>query len=159
SKHAGSAQFKAERFSRSAIRATSTTPQHTGTAKFKANWSVADIGSYEEQHNPDRSRDPDTNPYGLLAQRGSRIVVDAGGNALLRVASDGQISTLAVFSSRAQGEGTDAVPTSIVRGPDRAYYVAEMKGTPLAVGTAKIYRFDPRQTPTKGPVRPPACGT
>src|SRR5262245_10376582 len=159
SKHARPAQFKAEWFSRSAIRATSTTPKHTRTAELKADWSVANIGSYEEQHNPDRSRDPDTNPYGLLAQRGSRIVADAGGNALLRVAGDGQISTLAIFSSRAQGEVTDAVPTSVVRGPDHAYYVAEMKGAPLAVGTAKIYRFDPRQTPRKEPVPRPACGT
>jgi len=154
SKHADKRHFRADWLSRSAH---STVPKHAHIAEFKADWGIANIGNYEEQNHPDHG-DLDTNPYGLLALPGGRMVVDAGGNALLRVDGDSVISTLAIFSSRARGDVTDAVPTSIVRGPDRAYYVAEMTGNPLAAGTAKIYRFDPTQTPTKEPIPRPACG-
>ena len=50
---------------------------------------IADLGAYEEIHNPD-GRLPDSNPYGLLAEPGAVIVTDAGGNSLLRVAANGQ---------------------------------------------------------------------
>ena len=64
-----------------------------------------DISSYEAEHNPDQSPVPDSNPYGVLAEPGGRVVTDAGGNDLLRVRSNGDISTLAVFPSRPAGTG------------------------------------------------------
>jgi hypothetical protein len=107
----------------------------------------ADIAAHEFTTNPG-SGPVDSNPYGLLAEPGSRVVADAGANALLRVAATGDISTLAVFPSRAQGRSTDAVPTAVAVGPDGAYYVAELTGVPFAAGAANIYRVVPGQAPT-----------
>src|SRR6266498_2094115 len=64
------------------------------------------------------------------------------------IAANGDISTLAVFPSRAQGRATDAVPTAVAVGPDGAYYVAELSGVPFAAGAANIYRVVPGQAPT-----------
>jgi hypothetical protein len=108
---------------------------------------IADIGAYEFGANPGGGP-LDSNPYGLLAEPGSRVVADAAANALLRVAANGDISTLAVFPSRAQGRSTDAVPTAVALGPDGAYYVAELTGIPFAAGAANIYRVVPGQPPT-----------
>jgi hypothetical protein len=108
---------------------------------------VADIAAYEFAANPGGGP-LDSNPYGLLAEPGSRVVADAGANALLRVAANGDISTLAVFPSRAQGRATDAVPTAVAAGPDGAYYVAELTGVPFAAGAADIYRVVPGHAPT-----------
>jgi hypothetical protein len=108
---------------------------------------VVDIAAYEFAANPGGGP-LDSNPYGLLAEPGSRVVADAGANALLRVAANGDISTLAVFPSRAQGRSTDSVPTAVAVGPDGAYYVAELSGVPFAAGAANIYRVVPGQAPT-----------
>ena len=37
-----------------------------------------------------------------------------------------------------------AVPTSVVLGPDGKYYVSQLTGFPFPVGGARIYRVDPR---------------
>jgi glucose/arabinose dehydrogenase len=108
---------------------------------------VADVAAHEFASNPGGGP-VDSNPYGVLAEPGSRVVTDAGANALLRVAANGDISTLAVFPSRAQGRPTDAVPTAVAVGPDGAYYVAELSGVPFAAGAANIYRVVPGQAPT-----------
>ncbi len=60
---------------------------------------VADIAAYEFAANP-AGGPLDSNPYGLLAEPGSRVVADAGANALLRVAANGTVSTVAVFAAR-----------------------------------------------------------
>ena len=62
------------------------------------------------------------------------------------MAADGAISTLAVFPSR-PARSTDSVPTSVVRGRDRAYYVDELTGGPFAEGAARVYRVMPGQPP------------
>jgi hypothetical protein len=108
---------------------------------------AADIAAHEFTTNPG-SGPVDSNPYGLLAEPGSRVVADAGANALLRVAATGDISTLAVFPSRAQGRSTDAVPTAVAVGSDGAYYVSELTGVPFGAGAANIYRVVPGQAPT-----------
>jgi hypothetical protein len=41
-----------------------------------------------------------------------------------------------------------AVPTSVVRGPDHAYYISQLTGFPFPVGAANIYRMVPGQQPT-----------
>lgn len=111
--------------------------------------SIADFGAYEIEANPDGGA-IDTNPFGLLVDHGRRIVVDSGANALLQVTGNGHgpIETLATFPSRAQGEPTDAVPTSVAVGPDGAYYVSELKGLPFATWNSPIYRVMPGDAPT-----------
>jgi hypothetical protein len=104
-----------------------------------------DIAGYEEANNPDGNV-ADSNPYAILAEPGGRVLTDAGGNDLLRVRSNGDISTVAVFPAR-PGRSTDAVPTSVAVGPDGAYYVGELSGLPFNVGDAHVYRVVPGQQP------------
>ena len=130
-------------------------PYAQGPGRFTADWLIADIGNYEAQQNPDGGPF-DTNPYGLLSLTGAWIVADAGGNSLLRVDGSGEISTLAVFPSRAQGRRfngvlIDAVPTSVAVGPDGAYYVGELTGSPFFNGAANIYRVIPNGVPIVDP--------
>lgn len=107
---------------------------------------VADVLAHEAGENPEGG-DIDSNPYGMLAEPGVRYVTDAGGNSLLAVYGNGRIETVAVFPSRASGRPTDSVPTSVVRGPDEAFYVGELTGVPFAQGAARIYRVVPGQAP------------
>jgi len=92
--------------------------------------------------------------------RGSDVVVDASGNSLLRVNTDGEISLLAVFPSRSTTPPrplvpgalmpTDSVPTSVVVGPDGAYYVGELVGIPFMGALrdkSNVYRVAPGQDP------------
>src|SRR5262245_56501230 len=109
--------------------------------------TVADVAAHEFATNPGGGV-LDSNPYGLLAEPGRRIVADAGANALLAVEANGDVSTLATFPSRAQGRLTDAVPTSVAVGPDGAYYVGQLTGIPFTAGAANIYRVVPGQAPT-----------
>ena len=126
---------------------------------------VADIGAYEAANNPDgRLTDDgrphlDTNPYGLAAFPGGHLMTDAGANALLRVRADGDISVVAVFHSRGSTPPrpsfapspfpaiADAVPTSVVLGPDGAYYVSELTGVPFVDTRANVYRVVPADEP------------
>jgi hypothetical protein len=104
-----------------------------------------DVAAHEAAANPDGFL-IDSNPYGILVLPGERIVTDAGANALLRVAANGDISTLGVFPAR-PGRPTDCVPTCVAVGPDGAYYVGELTGTPFTPGAANIYRVLPGQAP------------
>lgn len=108
---------------------------------------IVDLAAFEFAANPDGGP-LDSNPYGLLAEPGGWVVADGGANALFQVARNGDISTLAVFPSRAHGRATDAVPTAVAVGPDGAYYVAELTGVPFAAEAAAIYRVVPGQSPT-----------
>jgi hypothetical protein len=116
------------------------------------NWAItSDLGAYEVLANP-AGDEVDSNPYGILAVAGKQIVADAGANALIQVAANGRISTLAVFPDRLVDAppflglppGTqvpmEAVPTSVALGPDGAYYVGELTGFPFPVGGANVYR-------------------
>lgn len=110
-------------------------------------WKVVDdVSAYESAANPDGNL-VDSNPYGVLAEPGARIVTDAGANALLRVKANGDISTLAVFPARPL-RSTDAVPTAVVVGPDGAYYVSELSGVPFTAGAARVYRVVPGDAPS-----------
>ena len=104
---------------------------------------LEDLAGYEADNNPDGFV-PDSNPYGLLALPGRVVVADAGGNDLLQVAANGEISTLAVFDRIPRtGPGptsVQAVPTTVALGPDGDFYVGVLTGGPFTVGLANVYR-------------------
>jgi hypothetical protein len=108
---------------------------------------VADVSAYEAEANPVGVTSIDSSPHGVLAEPGARIVADAGGNSLVRIAANGNISTIAVFPSRPDDRPTDAVPTAVVRGLDGAYYVSELTGGPSFDEAANIYRVVPGLEP------------
>lgn len=124
----------------------------TGVLLPNGRWSLdADLGAYEAAADPNGDG-PDANPYSLLSLPGRQIVVDAGANALLEVAANGTISTLATFADRLAAAPPflglppgaqipmDAVPTSVAVGPDGAFYVGQLTGFPFPVGGANVYR-------------------
>ena len=115
-------------------------------------WKLtSDLGAYEILANP-TGDEVDSNPYGILAVAGKQIVADAGANALIQIAANGRISTLAVFPNRLVDApdffglppGTqipmDAVPTCVALGPDGNYYVGQLTGIPVPLGGANVYR-------------------
>ena len=108
---------------------------------------LEDIAGYEASANPDGAQ-IDSNPFGLLALPGHRLITDAGGNSLLDVAANGSISTVATFPKIPVPFSRDAVPTGVVVGPDGAYYVSTLTGFPFTAGTASVYRVVPGQAPT-----------
>ena len=91
------------------------------------------------------------------------LVIDAGGNDLLRVDNRGNIELVATFpvefvstdnfndlACGAPGCAipppfipAEAVPTSVVVGPDGAMYVGELKGFPAPTGASNIWRIEP----------------
>ena len=109
-------------------------------------WFVADIAAYEKAFNPD-PRIVDSNPFGLLARPGGMVVVDAGGNSLLRLEPDNDLSLLAVLPQVAAAASRDAVPTSVAIGPDGAYYVGALTGVPWVDGSASVYRLVEGEAP------------
>jgi hypothetical protein len=125
-------------------------PQFGWIVKFwddsEGDWSFnTDASAFEQANNP-AGGPVDSNPYGLLEGAGRRILVDAGGNSLLRVFSKTHIETIAIFPSRADGRATDAVPNSVAV-HDGAYYVGELTGGPFVPETANIWRVVPGQAP------------
>jgi hypothetical protein len=107
---------------------------------------VADIGGFERDVNPE-PRVVDSNTFGLLALPGRHVVADAGGNSLLEVAANGEISLLAVLPPVPQANDRDPVPTSVVLGPGGAYYVGQLTGAPFRDGAASVYRIVPGGEP------------
>jgi hypothetical protein len=115
---------------------------------------VADIARFEAINNPVPVTS-DSNPYGVVSLPGHSVVADAGANALFRVHANGHVSTLAVFETRyvpappqlqlSPGSTIpmQAVPTSVVKGPDGALYVGQLTGFPFPVGGANVYRVGP----------------
>jgi hypothetical protein len=123
-------------------------------------WSLfADVLAYEAAANPDDT-DIDSNPTGLVRQGDGYLVADAGGNAVVRASHKGTFTTIAVlppgsalappFLGLPPGTQipTDAVPTSVVQGPDGAYYISQLTGFPFEKGDANIWRVVPGQDPT-----------
>jgi hypothetical protein len=125
--------------------------------------SVADFPRFEEANNPDGGagafpgEEIDSNPNGLLVRKHAQLVADAGGNDLLRVGRKGRISVVAVFpTQQVPNPGipglpdvldVQAVPTSVVTGPDGAYYVGQLTGFPFPPGKASVFRVRPGRAP------------
>lgn len=114
---------------------------------------VADIGDFEQTTNPEKD-DFDTNPNSLASGwKHGHVVADAGGNALLHVDRDGDVSTIFVFPKEDAVDSPmgrirpDAVPTTVVRGPDKAFYVSQLTGFPFPKGEATVWRFERGEDP------------
>jgi hypothetical protein len=121
---------------------------------------VADISAVETAQNP-AGGPLDSNPYQVLDLGDKRIVVDAGGNDLLQVDADGNVSVLTTFENRTVDVPDDIppdfkemlggattveqepVPNSIALGPDGNYYVGELTGGPFIPGTARVWKVNP----------------
>jgi len=105
-----------------------------------------DISEHEQETNPDGGA-LDSNPYGILKSGLDYVVADAGANAVLAVHPNHKIDTLAVFPNLPTTPPRQAVPTTVVFGPDGAYYVGLLTGGPFGVGFAQVLRFVPGQAP------------
>jgi hypothetical protein len=103
---------------------------------------VGDLIAFEEATNPDGRR-VDSDAFGLIADRDGTIIADAGGNTLLRVRNDGTVSLLVTPPPRVFMGDPDyeSVPTSVVQGPDGAYYIGELTGFPYFKGSARVLRL------------------
>jgi hypothetical protein len=113
--------------------------------------TLADIAAHEAATNP--IHEPDSNPVSVLRQGSTYVMADAGGNTVVRANKRGATSTLAVLPDQSAiappflglPPGTQipaqAVPTSVVVGPDGAYYVSQLTGFPFEKGSAKIWRI------------------
>ncbi len=124
---------------------------------------LADLEAYELAANPDGQRQFDengqpldalSNPFSVLAQRGSGyvLVADAGANAVLSVSRTGQISTFFVPPLVTSGdcagqpnndpahEGCDPVPTGLAYGPGNRLYVSTLSGD--VPGEGRVYVLD-----------------
>jgi hypothetical protein len=120
--------------------------------------TVADLAAFEDRFNPTGDEE-NVNPNSVLSTRHGRVVADAGANDLLKVTKHGRVKVLATFPNRMVDApdflglppGTklemDAVPTSVAKGPDGAYYVGQLTGFPFPVGGAKVYRIEPGKKP------------
>ena len=131
---------------------------------------VADFAAFESSDNPDAQQPgnelPDSNINGLtIAEDGTILVADAGGNDLLSVDADGNISVVATFQVQFQPlppdptasmdpnaspamVPMDLVPTSVAIGPDGNYYVGQLTGFPFPPGGASVFKVVPGQDPT-----------
>jgi hypothetical protein len=139
---------------------------------------LADLGAFEARVNPDGG-EVDSNPFDVAALTGgSALVADAGGNSVLIVKRDGSVDWVATLPEELVSTANaktlagcpnpppqfadicalppqipaQAVATSVIVGPDGAYYVSELKGFPGPIGESRIWRIAPG-------TRHAACGT
>jgi hypothetical protein len=126
-----------------------------GNGNHREQWEfIADLGQFERDVNPDCG-DLDSNPFGVLAEGNDVIIADAGANTFVRRDATGALSTFAVFSNNSTVPGPgcppavtrDFVPTSVVRGPDGAYYLGHLNGLPIAMGSSSVWRMVPGEAP------------
>lgn len=116
----------------------------------------ADVAANEALNNPDGT-DHDSNPTGLVRVGESYYVADAGGNAVVKVGPRRTFSTLAVLPPVPTtkpgpvpvGFPADAVPTSVAKGPDGAFYISQLVGFPFEQGSSSIWRVKPGGQPEK----------
>jgi len=120
-------------------------------------YPIADLAAFEQSENPDGGV-PDSNPYSVTSLWGKLVVADAGGNDLVGVSRRSGLRTLATFPDRLVPAPPgipdlppelpmQAVPTSVVVGPDGALYVGQLTGFPFPKGGANVYRVEPGEEP------------
>lgn len=117
---------------------------------------LADIAAAEGRQDWDGAG-PDSNPGGIELVGNRLAVADAGANTLLSLDLRRGIRPVATFPTRMVPTppflppGTmpmQAVPTSVVKGPDGAWYSSELTGFPFPTGGSRIMRTVPGQAPT-----------
>src|SRR5207248_1739938 len=103
---------------------------------------LADLQNYELQNDPaGDGTDEGSDPFDLARMAGGKtLIADAAGNDLLVADEKGRIDWVATFPT--QG-GIQSVPTSVVIGPDGAYYVGELTGFPAPLGVSRVWRVVP----------------
>jgi hypothetical protein len=124
---------------------------HTARMLPNGTWiPEANLGNYEASNNPDGGH-IDDDPYGILVLPSKQIVAEAGGNDLLEIGANGVIRTLAVFANRSvlappflglppgAQIPMEAVPTTVIEGPNGNYYVGQLTGFPFPPGGANVY--------------------
>ncbi|MDZ7659118.1 ScyD/ScyE family protein [Fodinibius sp.] len=104
---------------------------------------------------------PQSDPYHITTLNGREVLIaDAAGNTLLSAKTDGSIDWVALFPPAVDDQGNiptvpitlnngevisckaQPVPTSVAVGPDGAYYVGELTGTPAQPGWSRIWRVE-----------------
>lgn len=130
---------------------------------------IANLYQFEADHNPHPTA-VDSNPFDVeVLNGGTAIVADAGGNTLLTVDQQGRVDWIAVFPNELVSTANikslagcptpvpalafacglpamipaQPVSTSVAIGPDREYYVGELKGFPAPTGRSRIWRIEP----------------
>ncbi len=128
---------------------------------------LVNLFDFEESNNP-QTDDVRSNPFDVYSLSGdAALVVDAAGNDLLHIDSEGQVDVVAVFPTRIASLASlkaaldcpntqirpvcfmgdaipaQAVPTSITVGPDGYYYVGELRGFPGPLDQSRIWRIAP----------------
>ncbi|MCP9200849.1 ScyD/ScyE family protein [Gramella sp. GC03-9] len=127
---------------------------------------LTNLFAFEAMYNPDND-DVNSNPYSVASLGGeAALVIDAGANDLLKIDNQGNIEVVAIFPPElvstanikslagCPGSGampcnlppaipTQAVPTSVVVGPDGYFYVGELKGFPGPTGESNIWKVSP----------------
>ncbi|WP_166659312.1 ScyD/ScyE family protein [Labedaea rhizosphaerae] len=113
-----------------------------------------DVTAFEDQYFPGHI---ESDPYGIQTGPYGTVVANAGGpdsrgNDLLLVRPNGAISELAQFPARQPAadptDTIESVPTTVMQGPDGAFYVGELTGAPWYTGEARVYRVVPGQPAT-----------
>jgi hypothetical protein len=132
---------------------------------------VINLFQFEAAYNPHTAAPPnlpDSNPYDVQALGPhAALVVDAGGNDLLRIDRSGNVKVLAIFpdevvptanikslagcpASQApfcalpEAMPAQPVPTSIAVDKRGYIYVGELKGFPAPTGESNIWRISPK---------------
>lgn len=127
---------------------------------------IANLFAFEAANDPD-GQGVDSNPFDVASLGGNAaLVADAGANALLRVDNRGRVEVVAVFPDELVSTANvmslvgcpnpdvplcdlppmipaEAVPTSVVVGPDGYYYVGELKGFPAPTNESNVWRIAP----------------
>ena len=103
---------------------------------------LADLQEYELQNDPTGDGTAEgSDPFDLARLAGGKtLIADAAGNDLLVADETGNIDWVATFPAQ---NGEQAVPTSVVIGPDGAYYVGELTGFPATPGLSRVWRVAP----------------
>jgi hypothetical protein len=125
--------------------------------------ALADLGAFEAANDPDATLSDgelNTNPNSVAAaSRGRAVVADAGGNSVLLVERNGDISVLGVIPFTTAlappflglPPGTEipvqSVPTSVALGKDGAVYVGQLLGFPFPADAANVWRIEPGSDP------------